>query len=134
MFSLIDTPPYLPPVGQLDDVGNFSGGGARHRDEAIHDLSNDLTISPTRGHQSHTTANTTRRLSNLENVDPAKEAQRRAILEATAVPITEEVQEVEDIEWQGPSYAIDLPFIGFTFTPTMMIGESRCRERQIRSL
>ncbi|KAL5112642.1 Citron rho-interacting kinase [Taenia crassiceps] len=131
------TPPYLPPVGQLDDVGNFSGGGARARDDALHDISKDLTISPSRGlcppfHR----ANQLQRLSNLENVDPqsAKEVQRQAIIEAAAAPLAEEVQEVEDIAWQGPTYAADLPFVGFSFTPTMLVGKSQCRQRQYRAL
>ncbi|EUB59122.1 Citron Rho-interacting kinase [Echinococcus granulosus] len=131
------TPPYLPPVGQLDDVGNFSGGGARARDDALHDISNDVTISPSRGlYPTPQRVNQLQRLSNLENVDPqsAKEIQRRAIIEAAAVPLTEEVQEVEDIAWQGPAYAADLPFVGFSFTPTMLIGESQCRQRQLRAL
>nr|CAH8876098.1 unnamed protein product [Trichobilharzia regenti] len=27
------TPPYLPPVGELDDFSNFSSGGSRTRDK-----------------------------------------------------------------------------------------------------
>lgn len=127
----------MPPVGQLDDVGNFSGGGVRARDDALHDISNDLTISPSHGlcPPSHR-ANQLQRLSNLENVDPqsAKEVQRQAIIEAAAAPLAEEVQEVEDIAWQGPAYAADLPFVGFSFTPTMLIGESQRRQRQFRAL
>ncbi|VDK21686.1 unnamed protein product [Taenia asiatica] len=131
------TPPYLPPVGQLDDVGNFSGGGVRARDDALHDISNDLAISPSHGLCPPSyRANQLQRLSNLENVDPqsAKEVQRQAIIEAATAPLAEEVQEVEDIAWQGPAYAADLPFVGFSFTPTMLIGESQCRQRQFRAL
>ncbi|VDM32525.1 unnamed protein product [Hydatigera taeniaeformis] len=132
-----DTPPYLPPVGQLDDVGNFSGGEARARDDALHDISNSLTLSPSRGPcPPPYRGNLLQRLSNLENLDSksAKEVQRRAIVEAAAAPLVEEVQEVEDIAWQGPAYAADLPFVGFSFTPTMLIGESQCRQRQLRAL
>ncbi|VDO09070.1 unnamed protein product [Rodentolepis nana] len=146
------TPPYLPPVGKIDDVGNFSGGGARVRDEALHDITNDVTLSPSRAaahNQSNGTPSKVRRLSNLENLDPSetveqtqpqhkplssKEKQLRAIAEAAAVEIVEEVQEVEDIAWQGPAYAADLPFIGFSFTPTMLLGDPQSRQKQLKAL
>ncbi|VDD76980.1 unnamed protein product [Mesocestoides corti] len=145
------TPPYLPPVGELDDVANFSGGGARSRDELLHDISSDKTISPSRGLPPSTPCpgirgNQQQRLSSLENVEPRptapppavepskKAMQRQAILEAAAMPITEDVQEVVDIEWKGPVFAIDLPFVGFTFTPAMLIGESRSRQTQFRAI
>ncbi|VDL63092.1 unnamed protein product [Hymenolepis diminuta] len=145
-------PPYLPPVGKIDDVGNFSGGGARIRDEALHDITNDVTLSPSRAaahNQSNGTPSKVRRLSNLENLDPSetieqsqpqqqplssKEKQLRAIAEAAAVEIVEEVQEVEDIAWQGPAYAADLPFIGFSFTPTMLLGDPQSRQKQLKAL
>nr|CDS29503.1 citron Rho interacting kinase [Hymenolepis microstoma] len=146
------TPPYLPPVGKIDDVGNFSGGGARVRDEALHDITNDVTLSPSRAaahNQSNGTPSKVRRLSNLENLDPSetveqtqpqhqplssKEKQLRAIAEAAAVEIVEEVQEVEDIAWPGPAYAADLPFIGFSFTPTMLLGDPQSRQKQLKAL
>lgn len=141
---VIDTPPYLPPVGELDDVANFSGGGVRARDEVLLNISNEKTMSPSaRLHVGSVNdgqqAPLLRRLSNLENQEPAgpgslteKEKQRKAIFEAAIAPITEDVQEVEDIEWKGPGYAVDLPFIGFSFTPTMLFGDSRSRQQITR--
>lgn len=137
-------------MGKIDDVGNFSGGGARVRDEALHDLTNDVTISPSRAAHNRSGTPKLRRLSNLENLDPvrsepeskhaeqlplsSKEKQLRAIAEAAAAEIVEEVQEVEDIAWQGPAYAADLPFIGFSFTPTMLLGDPQSRQRQLRAM
>ncbi|KAM7541663.1 hypothetical protein Aperf_G00000032161 [Anoplocephala perfoliata] len=142
------SPPYLPPVGKIDDVGNFSGGGARVRDEALHDITNDVTISPSHAANNRSETPKLRRLSNLENLDPvksesenvgqlllsSKEKQLRAIAEAAAAEVVEEVQEVEDIAWQGPAYAADLPFIGFSFTPTMLLGDPQSRQKQLRAM
>lgn len=125
-----DDPPYLPPVGELDDVANFSGGASRTRDEILLDLSNDCALSPSRLVKNPVVTNICSRASNRENVPPqtrsgGKEKQKQAIFEAAAASIKEDVQEVEDIEWQGPAYARDLPFVGFTFTPGMLMGETR---------
>ncbi len=91
-----------------------------------------------------------RRLTNLENIEPptptpgagavataksqltAKEKQRKLISEAAAAEVSEEIQEVEDIEWRGPAYAADLPFVGFTFTPTMLTGDVKSRQHPSR--
>ncbi|VDN15042.1 unnamed protein product [Dibothriocephalus latus] len=122
-----DTPPYLPPVGEVDDVSNFSGGASRIRDEQLLDMSTDPPLSPSRP------ANL-RQSEDIENIDPApgmeasKLKKLQAIYEAATAPIKEDVQEVEDVQWQGPTYAQDLPFVGFSFTPGLLLGEARSRQ------
>nr|CAH8820813.1 unnamed protein product [Trichobilharzia regenti] len=147
-------PPYLPPVGELDDVSNFSGGGSRTRDEAIMDVSTNKTFSPVRftksssvhdgcAAQCATLDNDDNEVDetvldrravksipddeNQENINPEKslrsteEAKRQAIQEAAAVPINEEMEEIEDIEWQGSECVRDLPFLGYTYTPGLVL-------------
>ncbi|VDP71986.1 unnamed protein product [Echinostoma caproni] len=162
-------PPYLPPVGDQDDVSNFSGGGARTRDEAILDVSTNETFSPVRMKKSCpgsvcrsvNEARNSPRISqpptdpsvsrpvfeispvldpeNRENIDPtchtespsrpakspaeltAREVKERAIRDAAAVPVHEEIEEIEDIEWHGSECVRNLPFVGYTFTPGLVL-------------
>ncbi|BHF59824.1 hypothetical protein SprV_0100278500 [Sparganum proliferum] len=131
------TPPYLPPVGEVDDVSNFSGGASRFRDEQLLDMSADPPISPLRNIPHPPPSANLQRSEDVENIDPAnmtasveanKLKKRQAIYEAATAPIKEDVQEVEDVQWQGPNYAQDLPFVGFSFTPGLLLGEARSRQ------
>lgn len=157
------TPPYLPPVGDLDDVSNFSGGGDRRRDEAIMDVSTNHTFSPVRGKDScpgslhRSTMGEASRASVDDTVLPTvsapqnmsvsteaaaddpnsrlsepstetqqpllteKELKELAIREAAAIPIHEEIEAIEDIEWDGSDCVRNLPFIGYTFTPGLVL-------------
>ncbi|KAH8850614.1 Citron Rho-interacting kinase [Schistosoma japonicum] len=147
------TPPYLPPVGELDDVSNFSGGGSRTRDEAILDVSRNQTFSPIRFTKSsvqdgnvtqYTTLNNEENEGdqtvllkhidtgivndeNQENINPHKlqlpseVLKRKAIQDAAALPINEEIEEIEDIEWEGSECVRDLPFLGYTYTPGLVL-------------
>lgn len=165
-------PPYLPPVGDQDDVSNFSGGGARTRDETILDVSTNETFSPVRmkkscpssvfrsthdiqsplqTKQSQENIATANRSSvetvqdcvllanNQENGNTAKnvhsslevskspivlttrEAKEQAIREAAAVPVHEDIEEIEDIVWHGSECVRNLPFVGYTFTPGLVL-------------
>ncbi|TPP58392.1 Citron Rho-interacting kinase [Fasciola gigantica] len=155
-------PPYLPPVGDQDDVSNFSGGGARTRDEAILDVSTNETFSPVRMKKScpgsvfrsaydiryssqgdpvktnppAVETNPIADSNDQENVDPTntvrsssqsptiltvREAKEQAIREAAAVPVNEEIEEIEDIEWHGSECVRNLPFVGYTFTPGLVL-------------
>uniref|UniRef100_A0A0V0JBD3 Citron Rho-interacting kinase n=1 Tax=Schistocephalus solidus TaxID=70667 RepID=A0A0V0JBD3_SCHSO len=131
------TPPYLPPVGEVDDVSNFSGGASRIRDEQLLDMSADPPLSPSRTVPHPLLSANLRQSEDIENIDPAqvtpsvetnKWKKRQAIYEAATAPIKEDVQEVEDVQWQGPAYAQDLPFVGFSFTPGLLLGEARSRQ------
>ncbi|CAH8446419.1 unnamed protein product [Schistosoma rodhaini] len=147
------TPPYLPPVGELDDVSNFSGGGSRARDEAILDVSRNQTFSPIRYTKSSVQDGYVTQCATLnneeneedetvlvkpldteilndenqENINPHKSPlssevlKRKAIQEAAAVPINEEIEEIEDIEWEGSECVRDLPFLGYTYTPGLVL-------------
>lgn len=157
------TPPYLPPVGDMDDVSNFSGGGDRRRDEAIMDVSTNHTFSPVRGKDScsgslrRSAMGEASRASvedtvlptdpapqnisgptepapydlNSQMSEPPKESQHMplterelkelAIREAAAIPIHEEIEAIEDIEWDGSDCVRNLPFIGYTFTPGLVL-------------
>ncbi|VEL16496.1 unnamed protein product [Protopolystoma xenopodis] len=48
------------------------------------------------------------------------EAKRRALQTAAAQQSTEEIEEIADVEWHGPPYVQDLPFIGFSYTPGLI--------------
>ncbi|KAF5399563.1 Citron Rho-interacting kinase [Paragonimus heterotremus] len=162
------TPPYLPPVGELDDVSNFSGGGVRTRDEAIMDVSTNQTFSPIRSKESgrgslyrsalndiscasshndtvlpgvqfvntspsspHSVGKVTdentepgcESLVSSESVHPfsEREAKVKAIREAAALSLHEEIEEIEDIEWEGSDCVRNLPFVGYTFTPGLVL-------------
>lgn len=152
LFCIV-TPPYLPPVGELDDVSNFSGGGSRARDEAILDVSRNQTFSPIRYTKSSVQDGYVTQCATLnneeneedetvlvkpldteilndenqENINPHKSPlspevlKRKAIQEAAAVPINEEIEEIEDIEWEGSECVRDLPFLGYTYTPGLVL-------------
>ncbi|CAH8454470.1 unnamed protein product [Schistosoma turkestanicum] len=143
------TPPYLPPVGELDDVSNFSGGGSRARDEVMLDVSKNQTFSPMRCTKSSVQDGYVTQCATLnegdetvlvkpldteilndenqENINPQKSPlsseliKRKAIQEAAAVPINEEIEEIEDIEWEGSECVRDLPFLGYTYTPGLVL-------------
>ncbi|KAA3676740.1 citron Rho-interacting kinase [Paragonimus westermani] len=162
------TPPYLPPVGELDDVSNFSGGGVRTRDEAIMDVSTNQTFSPIRSKESvpgslyrsalndvscasshndtvlpgvqfvNTSPSSPHFVGKVtdENTDPhcespapsesihpysEREAKVKAIREAAALSLHEEIEEIEDIEWEGSDCVRNLPFVGYTFTPGLVL-------------
>ncbi|OON23575.1 kinase domain protein [Opisthorchis viverrini] len=161
------TPPYLPPVGELDDVSNFSGGGSRTRDELIMDVSTNETFSPIRMKETAreslhpSVVDTTCNLAEAaevtlltqerthpsdgvdekmfdENTDPMvneshavddkletplnnREAKVKAIREAAAISIPEEFEEIEDVEWDGSDCVRNLPFVGYTFTPGLVL-------------
>ena len=84
-----------------------------------------------------------KRLSNLESLRPDEVASQstvdeealkhQVILETVAEPMEESFPEVENIPSEGPAYVLDLPFVGFTFTPTMLSRENKSRQKQIRS-
>ncbi|CAL8101931.1 unnamed protein product [Calicophoron daubneyi] len=163
------TPPYIPTVGKMNDVSNFSGGGSRTRDETILDVSTNQTFSPVRMKKSCPSAvcrpnsdceqvsntcevddmaETVLRNSsfvpdvpsetkdNVENIDPlnpsenvsakptgltSREIKEKAIREAAAVPVHEDIEEIEDIDWQGSDCVRNLPFVGYTFTPGLVL-------------
>ncbi|KAG5448548.1 Citron Rho-interacting kinase [Clonorchis sinensis] len=109
------TPPYLPPVGELDDVSNFSGGGSRTRDELIMDVSTNETFSPIRMKETaceslypsvvdttcHLAETTEVTLLTQEHTHPGDEVDKK-VLDENTDPMVSESHAVDDSKLETP--------------------------------
>ncbi|CAH8466683.1 unnamed protein product [Heterobilharzia americana] len=110
------TPPYCPQLG------------SRFTKPSVHyeHVTQCVTLSG-EGNEGDETVLLKNVAEDQENIDPQKSilsseaTKRQAIQEAAAVPINEEIEEIEDIEWQGSECVRDLPFLGYTYTPGLVL-------------